>query len=476
MVNKISLFMEQSNKLIISPQMYQAIEMIQLSLPELIDYINNELVENPLLEIAEDLGGESDEDKAKVSEELELDEKREKEDNYLDEIIEEIFGDNREQWLKPQPQNELPPVEGCWQDGGSLQDYLLEQLCFIQSSADCSERNLKTAEYIIGNLDSNGYLTVEIDEIARALKLSEAEVLQALTIVQKLDPPGVGARNLKECLKLQFSLIPECPSKLECLLDYLDDLAAGYLKKIASALDVSTAEVRKMGELLKLLDPKPGSRFDRTTEIRYIIPDAVIKKVGQEYFVLVNESDIPRLYINESYRKALQEQDSQDIQKFLREKVNSALNLIKNIEQRRSTIHDVLEAIVRRQKDFLDQGMTALKPLTMKEIAEELDIHESTVSRASAGKYVQTPKGMLAIKCFFAGSIGEEQEITAERIKDDLKKYIACEDPSKPYSDQELADIFKSKGIKIARRTIAKYREELWIPSSSLRKRVKGKE
>jgi RNA polymerase sigma-54 factor len=468
--------MEQSTKLIISPQMYQAIEMIQLSLPELVDYINNELVENPLLEIAEDFGGESYEDKNKASEEPELEEKGEKEENYLDEIIEGILGDNREQWLRPKQQNELPPVEGCWLDEGSLQEYLLEQLRFIKRSVDCSERNLKTAKYIIGNLDSNGYLTVDIEEITQALKLSETEVLQALTIVQKLDPPGVGARNLKECLKLQFSLIPECPPKLECLLDHLDDLAAGYLKKIASALGISTAEVRKMGKLLKLLDPKPGSRFDRTTEIRYIIPDAVLKKVGQEYFVLVNESDIPRLCINENYKKALQEQDGQDIQKFLREKVSSALNLIRNIEQRRSTIHDVLEAIVRRQKDFLDQGITALKPLTMKEIAEELGIHESTVSRASAGKYVQTPRGMFAIKCFFAGSIGEEKEVTAERIKDDLKKYIACEDPLKPYSDQELAGIFRNNGIKVARRTIAKYREELWIPSSSLRKQVKPKE
>ncbi|MGI6450689.1 MAG: RNA polymerase factor sigma-54 [Desulfitobacteriia bacterium] len=471
MANNVGLFLEQSQRLIISPQMYQAIEMIQLSLPELVDYINNELVENPLLEVVEEYEEPSEEDRQREDQLLSL---KEKEDRWLDSIMEEVINDGeRDQWSAGStPQSEFTPLEGCWFDGGNLQEYLLEQLRFIKRSAGFSEKTYQAAEYIIGNLDSNGYLTTSVEEIAEALKLSATEVLEALAIVQKLDPPGVGARNLKECLQLQFHLIPDCPPKLAEILDYLDDLAAGHLKKIASALNITTSEVRTLSDLLRLLDPKPGSRFDQNTDIKYIIPDAVIKKVGDSYVVLVNESDIPRISINESYKRALQSQDDQAIKKFLREKVSSALNLLKSIEQRRSTIHDVLEAIIARQRDFLEEGVSALKPLTMKEIAEELGLHESTVSRVSANKYVQTPRGICPIKCFFAGSIGKENDVTAERIKEELKKIIAEEDPQKPYSDQELASIFQKKGIKIARRTIAKYREELWIPSSSLRKKA----
>lgn len=468
MANNVGLFIEQKNKLIISPQMCQAMEIMQLPLPELIDYINNELVENPLLEILEEYGEQSDEERRKIDEDLRLQEK----EKWLDSIIEEVLSIGREQGLQSNnQQSELPTIEAHWLDCGNLQEYLLEQLRFVKHGSHLSDKEYNTAEFIIGNLDSNGYLVADIEEISRVLKISPAEALYALSIVQKLDPPGVGARTLKECLKLQFFLISDCPPKLECILDYLDDLAAGHLKKIASALDISTAEVRTLGELLRILNPKPGSHFDQPMEIKYIFPDAVIKKIGQEYFVLVNENDIPRIGLNESYKKALQEQDDQGIKKFLREKVSSALNLLKSIEHRRSTINDVLEAIVRRQKDFLDQGIPALKPLTMREIAEELGLHESTVSRVSANKYVQTPRGLFQIKCFFAGSIGIGKDITAERLKEDIKKYILNEDSKKPYSDQDLADLFLKKGIKIARRTIAKYREEMWIPASALRKK-----
>lgn len=473
MTNKVGLFIEQNNKLIISPQMYQAIEMIQLSLPELIDYINNELVENPLLEVVEDdsKNNYEEEQREKVRN------KEAKEDKWLDSIVDELLSGEAENWsVSNQKKDEIITVEGCWFDNNNLQEYLLEQLRFIRHRSKLSEQEYAAAEYIIGNLDSNGYLTVEIVEIAQALDISQEEALQGLRIVQKLDPLGVGARTLQECLKLQFSLIPDCPPEMEFILDYLDELAAGHLKKIASALRISPDEVRILGELIKLLDPKPGSRFDQMVDIRYIIPDAVIKKIGEEYVVLVNENDIPRISVNEGYKKVLQQQDNNDIKKFLKEKLHSAFNLIKSIEHRRSTIYDVLEAVVKKQKDFLDQGFSALKPLTMREIAEELGIHESTVSRVSANKYVQTPRGLCSIKCFFAGSVGGEREVTPGRIKDDIKKYISEENILKPYSDQDLADLFEKDGIEIARRTVAKYREELRIPSSSLRKKSKYKE
>lgn len=465
MPNSAGLFIEQNIKLTISPQMYQAIEMMQLSLPELIDFINNELIENPLLEVVEEYGKTEEK-------EVELDITESSEDKWLDSIAQEVLNANEDNnWSVSHHKDDIPMVEGCWIDNNNLQEYLLEQLRFLKNSINLSDKEYSAAEYIIGNLDPNGYLTIGIPEIAQAIGISQEEASCGLAVVQKLDPLGVGARSLKECLQLQFSLLPDCPPKMELILDHLEDLASGHHKKIASSLGISIDEVRAMGEILRLLDPKPGSRFDHSGETKYIIPDAVIKKIGEEYLVLVNDNDIPRICINDDYKKIMQEQDDQAIKRFLREKLSSALNLLKNIEHRRSTIHDVLEAVVKRQKDFLDHGLSALKPLTMREIAEELGLHESTVSRVASNKYVQTPRGLCTIKCFFAGSIGGEKDLTAERIKNDIRKYISLEDPQKPYSDQDLTDLFKKNGIAIARRTIAKYREELRIPSSSLRKK-----
>ncbi|NLI92154.1 MAG: RNA polymerase factor sigma-54 [Peptococcaceae bacterium] len=470
MANNFGLLIEQNNKQIISPQMVQAIEIMQLSLPELNDYINNELIENPLIEVVEEYetgsnGDEYEPDEASFPQEYEND--------WLQGIVKDVLRDDKDSWMMPSEpsRTEGVAVEGSWLDNSSLQEYLMEQLRFIKHGSKLSEKEYEAAEYIIGNIDPNGYLVITIEEISETLKISQNVAQKALSIVQQLDPPGVGARNLVECLRLQLYTIPDCPPDLERMLDHLDDLAAGFLKKISVALDISVNEVRVMAELLKLLDPKPGSRFDTTSQTKYIIPDAVIRKIGDEYYVLVNESDIPKISINERYKKALQELDDQTMKRFVKEKVSSAVNLLKSIEHRRATIYNVLEAVVQKQKDFLEYGFHALKPLTMKEIAEELHLHESTVSRVASNKYVQTPRGLFSIKCFFAGSIGGEKEITPETIKNDLRKFISSENPLKPYSDQDLAEMFQKKGISIARRTIAKYREELRIPSSSLRRK-----
>jgi len=473
--NDFGLFIEQKNKQMISPQMYQAIEIMQLSLPELVEYINNEMVENPLIEIAEEYESQQMEEESETKE----DEYREQDkyENWLNSVVEDVLQEDKDSWtmsLPGQTQIEAIPVEGQWIDNCCLPEYLMEQLRFIQYGSHISPKAFEVAEYIIGNLDTNGYLTVTDQEIMQTLNAEETVFSQGLSIVQKLDPPGVGARSLKECLRLQFSLIPDCPPSLENMLNYLDDLASGHLKKIANALNISVAEVAAMADLLKLLDPKPGSCFERPMETKYIVPDAIIKKIEDEYFVLVNESDLPKICINERYKQVLQGQDDQTIKQFLKEKMSSAFNLLKSIEHRRSTIYDVLEAVVLRQKEFLDEGTAALKPLTMKEIAEELGLHESTVSRVASNKYVQTPRGLCSIKCFFAGSIGGEREISPEKIKSDLKKLIAGEDLKKPYSDQDLSDLFHKNGIAVARRTIAKYREELRIPSSSMRKNKKS--
>lgn len=457
MSSKQGLFLQQQNKLVMTPQVYQAIEILQLSILELVSYVDNELNENPLLEAVEDL-----------DENIEV----EKEEHKLEQIVNDILQEDKDYWTPSSTpvETDFPQFDCPFRDNTSLQEYLMEQLRFIKHGSKISDELFHTAEYLIGNLDENGYLASKIEELADALKISEQEIMKALSLVQQLDPPGIGARDLKECLVLQFFLIPDHPPQLEELLDYLDDLAAGHYKKISTALRITVKEVREMGELLRLLDPKPGNHFSGNNPLKYIVPDAVIKKVGDEYLVMVNERDIPRININDTYRRVLLENEDEELKKYVRKKVTSAVNLLKSIELRRITIQEVLEAIVKRQKDFLDRGVIALKPLTMKEIAEELRIHESTVSRVSANKYVQTPRGLYSIKCFFAGSIGREKEVTPEKIKEDIKKYIAQENSSKPLSDKDLTDIFQKAGIVISRRTVAKYRDELGIPPTTLRR------
>lgn len=456
---KYSLITEQNCKLTITPQMYQAVEVLQLSLPELINYINIQLAENPLLEVLEYNQEENPENE-------------DRNEDLLAKQLLEMFEDEREDWLTASPnETRLNAVEGFWLDNSTLQEYLMEQLRFVRHTSGMSDRDYSIAEYIIGNLDNNGYLSSKLEDLADNLKVSCKEIEKALAVVQKLDPPGIGAKNLQECLKLQLSLIPDCPPEMEELLKYLDDLAAGYFKKIASHLNIPVEKVRKLAKFLKMLDPKPGSRFSGRNSIRYIVPDATIKKVGEEFVVIVNDRDLPKLYINETYRKVLLEQDSPEIKKYVREKINAANTLIKSIEQRKMTVFQVIRAAAEKQRDFLEEGISGLTPLTMKQIADELGIHESTVSRAAANKYIQTPRGMYSLKCFFVGSIGKKKEITAEKIKEELKKMIAAEDPLKPYSDKELAAVLKGKGITVSRRTIAKYRDELGIPSTVFRKR-----
>lgn len=474
MSSKQGLFLEQQTKLIMTPQLYQAIEILQLPILELVSYVNNELNENPLLEDAEEA---KDVEETKGAEEAKgVDEVTEQieEENKVDQIVNGILQEEKDYWATASTistETETSRFECPFLDNCSLQEYLMEQLRFIKHDTRIPNKLFQTAEYLIGNLDNNGYLASEVQDLADSLKTSVHDILSALSLVQQLDPAGVGARNLKECLALQFPLIPGHPPQLKDMLDYLDDLASGHYNKIAAALNVTVKEVKHMGELLRLLDPKPGSRYSRNNTFKYIIPDAIITKNDDEYSVIVNERDIPKIYINDAYRKALLGHEDEELKKYVRQKITSAINLMKSIELRKITIQEVLEAIVKHQKDFLDEGVTALKPLTMKELAEELNIHESTVSRVCANKYVQTPRGLYSVKCFFAGSIGRKQEVTPGQIKEDIKKYIAQENPCKPLSDKDLADILYKTGIVISRRTIAKYRDELGIPSTTLRRK-----
>jgi len=454
----VGLNLQQTQKLIMTPELRQAIAILQLPALELSHFIEEQLLENPLLETK--------------------DEPRETDDKDLSaDMAEEPWSLDWQGYLKYQEEKGIrQKMEDAGEEDNrfepfiatapTLQEHLLTQLHIAKTSVPQF-----VAEYIIGNLDDNGYLRLSLEEIANELNVPLATVEKALKLVQSFDPPGVGARSIKECLALQLPHFPDCPPLTSQFLDYLEDLAAGRLQRIANALSCSLAEVQEMADFIKQLDPKPGRRFSGPGEVRFIVPDVIIEEIEGEYIILVNDVTVPRLHINQAYRQILNQSGDEETRKFVEQKLNSAAWLIKSIEQRRLTLYKVANAIVNRQKEFLRHGIRYLKPLTLKDIAEEIGVHESTVSRATANKYVQTPRGVFEFKFFFANAVGQDQEVATDVIKAMIKELIAKENPKSPYSDQKIADLLNEKGIKISRRTVAKYRDELGIPVMSLRKR-----
>lgn len=460
------LNLEQTQKLIMTPELRQAIAILQLSALELTDYVDQQILENPLLDVVEEPLEQGAESPNEDSSKKEKEEVSSEENWSMD--WEEYFHSQEERVSREYDPDAAKNrrLEPFITAAPTLQEYLLEQI-HVQNLPGSPH----LLEYIVGNLDDNGYLTVTVEEIAQERKVAVEEVEKALSLVQGLDPLGVGARSLEECLKLQLPLLPDCPPEMPVFLKYLEDLAAGRLQKIATRLKVTPSRVQELADIVRKLDPKPGRRFSDSGEIRYIVPDVVIEEIEGQFIILVNDVTVPRLRINQAYRKALSQDSESETRKFVEQKLNAAAWLIKSIEQRRMTLYKVANAIVERQEDFLRRGIRFLKPLTLKDIAEKVGVHESTVSRATANKYVQTPLGIFEFKFFFASGLGYERGMTTEGIKEALKDLLAAENPKYPYSDQKLSELLKEKGMEISRRTVAKYRDELGIPSTAIRKR-----
>ncbi|MGI1657377.1 MAG: RNA polymerase factor sigma-54 [Desulfitobacterium sp.] len=460
------LNLEQTQKLVMTPELRQAIAVLQLSALELSDYVDQQMLENPLLDVVEDSGDKGTEDSREDSPPSEKE--GNPEDSDWDMNWEDYFQHQEERISREYDPDagQNKRFEPFLATAPSLQEHLLEQIHIQKTLAPHD-----LLEYIIGNLDENGYLLLSLEEIAKQLQRPLEQVETGLTIIQGLDPLGVGARNLEECLRLQLPLLSHYPPEMPRFLKHLEDLAAGRLQKIANQLKVTPLQVQSMSDLLRTLDPKPGRRFSGPGEVRYIIPDVVIEEVEGEYIILVNDLTVPRLGINQTYKKALSQSSESETRKFVEQKLNAAAWLIRSIEQRRLTLYKVADALVRRQEEFLRRGVRYLKPLNLKDIAEEIGVHESTVSRATANKYVQTPRGIFEFKFFFATGLGSEEGMSTEAIKQALKNIIAEEDTKAPYSDQKLSEILGEKNMKISRRTVAKYRDELGIPSTTLRKR-----
>lgn len=460
------LVLEQQQKLIMTPELRLALKILQLPAIELEEYIKQELEENPVLEIVENV----QEEKADKPEDKEI-----KEETSFDEIDwkEYLQYQGKNYYLENNINEEKPEFsyENFITYNDTLKDYLLFQL----NTAKISKKERKIGQYIIESLDDNGYLSMETLDMAGILKVSHIDVQKALKIVQGFDPPGVGATNLSECLLIQTKLKGIGDENLQIIIkEYLDDIAGNRISLIAKKLSVSIQEAQGYSDIIKNLEPKPGRAYYCGRECRYVVPDVYIEKINGEYVIIINDSYGGRLMINNYYKNIINTQDkSAEAMKFINEKLSSAVWLIKSLEQRKNTLYRVIKSILNHQIDFFEKGNGHLKTMTLKNIADEIEVHESTVSRAISGKYAQTPKGIFDIKYFFKSGVETNfgEEISSETIKKRIRSIICEEEVTKPYSDQVIADKLKKEGYKISRRTVAKYRDEMAIPASSRRRR-----
>lgn len=453
-----SLGMNLSQHLAMTMQLQQAIEILQLSAQDLCATIEKEYLENPVLEMDYPSGRrelyESDGPAHAGVRALA---------DYLDGGSKQpaYFTDEDErQFDAPAPLH------------ATLEEELLEQVNFTFKGEHGAEKERAVATFLVGSLDSRGYLTLPTAEAARTMGCSEAEVLRILAIIQGFEPTGVGARSLAECLRLQAERQGIYEGLVAAVIDrHLDEVAAHRLKEIAAAEHVEPAAVQMAVDIVRRLSPKPGAAYGAGAPA-YITPDVIIRKGEHGYEVEVEESDVPQLHISALYRQS----DTFDkaTQKYIANRLHAASWLINSIEQRRTTIRRVVEEIVRRQPAYFEKGPAFLQPMTMKDVADAIGVHESTVSRAAANKYVELPTGVCSLRSFFTarsarGEAGED--VAAAQAKSVIESFIKGEDPKKPLSDQKLCTLLKERGIALSRRTVMKYREQLGYDSSVKRKR-----
>lgn len=453
------LSLEQTQKLIMTPELRQAIAILQMSAMDLSQFVEEELQENPLLERTDDETGKDQVDEVRDEEKFDID-------------WQEYFQDSSDLGDSGGPINR--DSEYNYEAFVTKAPSLTEHLSFQLSLSSCPKAVAVIVMYLIGNLDGRGYLKISLDEVAKVLHSNDDQVAAALEVLQSMEPVGIGARSLEECLLLQVKYLNIDNPLLEPIIkEHLEDLAQGKFNKVAAKLGASVQEVQSAVDAIRMLEPKPARNFTHAEETRYIVPDVVVEKVDDEYIILVNDVSAPRIRVNNSYKYAVKQSKDDDTRKYVENKLNSALWLIRSIEQRRMTLYRVANTLVELQREFLDYGVKYLKPLNLKDVANRLELHESTISRATSNKYIQTPQGVFEMKYFFSTAIKREagNDVSAESIKKLLQEVVAGEDPKKPLSDQKIADLMANKGIKISRRTVTKYRDELGIPSTSQRKR-----
>jgi RNA polymerase sigma-54 factor len=488
MVMKQRLDQRQVQKLILAPALQQAIKLLPLTNLELIEIIDTELSQNPMLELEEETAAKTDEEKAEGSEREEEELGKEKEvakeefkvedsseseeeaeDQEFESYFQEYFDDGFRSFSFEK--KEAYSLENIVSKVPSLWDHLSWQanLSFF------NKKDKEISQHIIGNINEDGYLTISLNEVAELSNSSEERVKKVQKKIMGFDPIGAGSLTLKEALLAQmdyFQIENEVTRRI--VNDHLHLLEKSNYSYLAKLLGVPLSDIKSHIEIIKGLDPTPGRKYsqERTS---YVVPDIVVNKEDDELKIVLNNEGVPRLKINSYYRKLLARasKDNPEAYRFLRDKMKKAFWFLRSLDQRDQTIYKVANYIVEKQKDFIEKGIDYIKPLTLMELAQEIGVHESTVGRVVANKYIMTPRGVFSLKYFFHKSLEGDygEEISSLRIKEKIRKLIDSEDRRHPLSDIEIGDILAKENLKIARRTVAKYRKQLKIPPSHIRKR-----
>jgi RNA polymerase sigma-54 factor len=466
-----------SQQLIMTPQLQQAIKLLQLSRLELLDTITQEMETNPLLD--EQSTDETDEEKivAETTGERNNDDQPTPEVTMEEKLTEDIdwetyLSEYNTGWAEAPYDGgkEFPTFENVNVSRTNLHSHLIWQL----GMSDLDDRQREIGIQVIGNVDDDGYLKITVEELSQLTEYTQEEILETLGIIQAFDPVGVAARDMQECLLIQARFENMGGTVVEEIIQrHMDNLEKKRYDLIARSLSISMQEVLSAVSIITNFEPKPGRLYNDDKTI-YINPDIYIFKVGDDYEIVLNEDGMPKLRINNYYREILNRKDSleKDTREYIQDKLKSAAWLIKSIHQRQRTIYKVTESIVKFQRNFFDKGVTHLKPLVLRDVAEQIQMHESTISRVTTNKYVNTPQGVFELKYFFNSAINsmEGESIASESVKEHIRNIIKSEDKNKPYSDQQVADILKGYNINAARRTVAKYREGLGILPSRRRR------
>lgn len=459
---------ELQQRLVMTPKLQQAIKLLQMPALELQQKLKHELLHNPMLEDVEDADDEEEQEVETSSAEDEGEFKAGEDEIDWDRYLKDGFEMGGQEIGEREDSDDyyerVPVVRS------SLEDYLMSQLRMSIASPE----ELKIGEFIIGSLDSNGFLTCSVEDVASYTGADLKQVQEVLAVIKTFDPSGVGAADLRESLLIQLGQLGLSESLAARLVrDHLDDLLEKRYREIARSLKKTVKEIQVAADVVAGLDPRPGTRYS-SEEPRYIVPDLIVDKVEDGYVVQLNDRNIPRLRVSRAYRDILSgaRKKNKKEEDYVKKKLDSARWLIRTIDQRRRTMVKVMQAILDAQRSFFDKGVEHIKPLTLQQIANVVEMHESTVSRVTNGKYVQTPRGVYELKYFFSPGLKTDngEDASSKRIKARIQEMVETENKKKPLSDQDIAARLKDDGFSVARRTVAKYRDQLGILRARMRK------
>lgn len=455
-----------SQQLVMTPQLQQAIKLLQLSRLELVETVQQELLENPFLEESDNEVEQQPENKdTGTADDANAELVRDADwENYLGEFS---------STSKQSHAREMPEEGMSFEARLASKPSLAGHLNWQMRLSNFTEEEVAIGEIVLGNLDHNGYLQAEVHEILAMVRASEEDVENVIQKIQRLDPIGVAARTPQECLLVQLEVykLDDDPILVSLVRDHLEDLEKNRYKPLVRKFKITMDDLKDYLDEIQKLDPMPGTNFS-STEPHYVSPDVFVYKYGDEFVIILNEDGLPRLQMNSFYVENVTAKNEKE-KDYFSEKMRSAAWLMKSLYQRQRTLYKVVESIVRFQREFFEEGVTKLKPLILKEVAEDINMHESTVSRITTSKYVSTPHGIYELKFFFnsALGLGDGSQVGSESVKALIKELISEENPKKPLSDEKIGDILKEKlDVNIARRTVAKYRSAMGIASSSKRK------